>query len=230
MPDVPSAPADSRVPLYIFLDEGGDLNFSATGSKYFTLTSVACVRPFPVDGDLTSLRFDLIEEGTELECFHACEDRQAVRDRVFGLIATRCKDLRVDSVVVEKRKTGPALQEHDQFYPRMMGYLLKYVYNAIEPSAVSEVIVITDAIPIASKRKVISKAVKETLAKMLPSTIKHRIMHHQSKSCSGLQVADYFNWAVFRKWERSDPRSLLIVRSSVRSQFDIFRNGIRHYY
>ncbi len=32
--------------LYIYLDEGGNFDFSANGTKYFTLTSVTTVRPF----------------------------------------------------------------------------------------------------------------------------------------------------------------------------------------
>jgi hypothetical protein len=74
------------------------------------------------------------------------------------------------------------------------------------------------------------KAVKETLTEMLPDQMKYRVLHHASKSSFGLQVADYCNWAIFRKWERGDTRSYDLIRSRVKSEFEIFRTGTRKYY
>jgi hypothetical protein len=111
---------------YIFLDEGGDLTFDPNGSKYFTLTGVLMKRPFTLEPALTELRFDLIEEGLELEEFHATEDRQATRNRVFATISDHLQSLRAHSVVVEKRKTHPKVQQVERFYPEMLGHLLRY--------------------------------------------------------------------------------------------------------
>jgi hypothetical protein len=57
----------------------------------------------------------------------------------------------------------------------------------------------------------------------LRGSVRFRILHHDSKSCCSLQVADYFNWAVYRRWDRGDDRSLNLVKRAVKSQFDIFR-------
>jgi len=72
--------------LYIFLDEGGNFDFSPTGTKYFTLTCISKTRPFQIAPALDSLKYDLIETGLDIEYFHAAEDRQAVRDKVFAAI------------------------------------------------------------------------------------------------------------------------------------------------
>ena len=45
----------------------------------------------------------LIDLGTNLEYFHAAEDRQAVRNEVFEIIHN-LDNIRADSVVVEKQK------------------------------------------------------------------------------------------------------------------------------
>jgi hypothetical protein len=217
--------APAPKPAYLFLDEGGGLNFSRTGTKYFTLTSVMMFRPFPIDAALAELRFDFLERGLDIEYFHAAEDRQATRDKVFAVIESALDSFRVDSVVVEKRKTGPALRVDRRFYPEMMGYLLRYVISKTELSRVSQIIAITDRIPINRKRQAIEKAVKTVLANMLPVAVRYRVLHHASKSCAGLQIADYFNWAIFRAWERADHRSLSMIRGAVRSQFDIFATG-----
>jgi hypothetical protein len=220
----------ARKHLYIFLDEGGDLDFSPSGSKYFTLTSVAKARPFRIAPRLDALKYDLIEHGLEIEHFHATNDRQAVRDRVFDIIAAELPSLRIDSLIVEKSKTGPALRDVLQFYPRMLGYLLRYLVEHHPLEGVDEVVVITDSIPVQRKRKAFEKAVKMTLKDMLPNSVRFRAMHHASKSTFGLQVADYCNWAIFRKWERGDARSYEVIKSRVASEFDIFRGGTTYYY
>lgn len=217
-------------PVYIFLDEGGNFDFSQKGTKYFTITSVLKTRPFKTFSDLTSLRYDLIESGLDIEHFHASEDRQAVRDRVFEILGNDLDRFMVDSVIAEKRKTGPALQERSEFYSRMLGYLLRYVIERIDFKTVSKIIVITDSLPIAKRRVSFEKTVKKTLKSMLPKNIPYVIMHHNSKSASGLQMADYFNWAIFRKWERGDSRSFDIIKDAVRSEFEIFRTGEKNYY
>jgi hypothetical protein len=229
-PEQPLSAFPSSRPLYVFLDEGGDLNFSPTGTRFFTLTSVLVQRPFPVDSAMTDLRFDLIEAGLDIEYFHASEDRQPTRDKVFAIIQAALGLFRVDSVIVEKRKTGPSLQADNRFYPMMMGYLLRYVVNHTDMAQTSEVIAITDRIPVNRKRQAVEKAVKTTLAEMLPQGVRYRVLHHDSKSAISLQVVDYFNWAIFRAWERGDRRSLDIVRSAVRSQLDIFQGGPMPWY
>lgn len=216
--------------LYIFLDEAGNFDFSPSGTKYFVITSLTKRRPFEAYKELTELKYDLIEFGINLEYFHATEDKQPTRNRVFDIIASHLKEVRLDSLIVEKRKTGPALREEVRFYPEMLGYLLKYVLNGENLTNLQETIIITDRIPIQRKRDAIEKAVKKTLIASLPQNIPYRILHHESKSNLDLQITDYCNWAIYRKWDRQDLRSYQKIASAVRSEFDIFGGGIKHYY
>lgn len=216
--------------LYIFLDEGGDFNFSPTGSRFFTITSIAKVRPFNVSKALHSLKFDLLEDGVDIEHFHASEDKQKTRDKVFEIIKNNLEDQVIDSIIVEKCKTGPALQVAVKFYPRMIGYLLKYVLERADMTRISDVIIVTDSIPLQKKRKAIEKAIKLTLRAELPRSVVFRVLHHASKSCFGLQIADYCNWAIYRKWQRADTRSYDLIKHGIRSEFDIFMSGTTRYY
>jgi hypothetical protein len=211
--------------LYVFMDEGGNLDFSPSGTRYFTVSSVACVRPFGWRSRLAELKYELIEGGMNIECFHASEDKQVVRDRVFAIISDELRSFRVDSLVVEKRKTGTVLQPVERFYPMMLGYLLRHVINSIRAGAYSEVIVLTDALPLERKRNAVEKAIKETLAGMLPGVMRYRVLHHASKSNIELQVADYCNWAIYRKWTNGDVRSYDIIKDAIRSEFDVSETG-----
>ena len=214
---------------YVFLDEAGDLGFNNNGSRYFVLTAISMKRPFPVVDALDTYKHNCLEafeHRLDQEFFHCTDDNRYVRKRVFDLIVTELHGIRIDCLVVEKRKTGPALREDKRFYPKMLGYLLKYVL----PQVGEKVIIITDRIPVKKKRQAIEKGVKRTLAEMLPPEAKYRILHHESRSHLGLQVADYCCWAVFRKWERDDAAYYDRIKEAIKSNFDIFRTGTTHYY
>jgi len=182
---------------------------------------------------LDTYKYDLVEHRIkpriEMEYFHCADDNRYVRDRIFSMLAASVPSGSVDSVIVEKSKTGPALQPPEKFYPQMLGYLLRYAIDRAV-KGIGEVVVITDSIPVAKKRRAIEKAVKTILAKMLLAGTPYRVMHHSSRAHYGLQIADYFNWAIYRKWEHRDGTSYKIIKSQVRSEFEIFKSGTRHYY
>ena len=221
---------NSKSRLYVFLDEAGDFNFSAPGTRYFMLTSVTSVRPFGWDASLLNLKYNLLEQGGNIEYFHASEDRQIIRDQVFSVAVSHLSEFTLDCLIVEKRKTAPKLRVEEKFYPGMLGYLLQYVLKARNLQEYAEVIVITDSLPIKRKREAVEKGIKQTLSDKLPAGTRYKILHHSSKSCMGLQIADYCNWAVFRKWERGDLRSYGLIKSAIRSEFDIFKNGTQYFY
>jgi len=216
--------------LYIFLDEAGNLDFSPTGTKYFLLGALTKERPFHAYKELTELKYDLAELGLDLEYFHAAEDNQATRNRVFDIVRGNLGGVRVDALVVEKCKTGPAMRAEEQFYPRMLGCLLDYILKQHDLSLYREVIVFTDTLPVQKRRTALEKAVKTTLAAVLPSTARYRLLHHASKSNLDLQIADYCTWAIYRKWNSGDARSYQHIQSAVTSEFDIFRTSTTRYY
>lgn len=216
--------------LYVFLDEAGNFDFSRNGTRFFIIGCISKTRPFQAFNELIELKYDLVEKGVDLEYFHAAEDQQATRNEVFEIIQRNLMDVRYDAIVVEKRKTGPALQKPEKFYPRMLGYLLKHVLDQHEIDHFEEVIVFTDKIPVQKKKKSIEKGVKEILARMLPGSVRYRIYHHESKSNQDLQIADYFNWAIYRKWDREDERSYKLISRAVASEFEIFQTGRTYYY
>ncbi len=216
--------------LYIFLDEGGNLDFSNKGSKYFILTCVSKKRPFTISPQLDNDKYDLLEYGLNFEYFHCAEDNTHVRKKVFSRVIGGLSGIEIDALIVEKRKTGPSLREDKQFYPRMLGYLLKHVVKKVQFNSTKEIIVITDSIPVQKKKKAIEKSIKQTLSEMLPDDCRYRVMHHASKSSYSLQIADYCNWALFRKWERGDTEYYDKILPAIRSEYNIFKNGACIYY
>ena len=215
---------------YVFLDESGNLDFSPKGSRYYLLTSVSMRRPFSVYGPLDAYKHDCIEYGLDNEFFHCAHDNSHVRRAVFDRIAECLGDMRIDILVVEKRKTLPALREDRRFYPQMLGYLLKYLLPKELSAGDDKMVVITDKLPVTRKRRAVEKGLRPTIARMLPRDMEYRVLHHESRSHYGLQVADYCSWAAFRKWERGETALFDRIRTAVRSEFEIFRTGAAFYY
>ena len=213
---------------YIFLDEGGNFDFSPTGTPYFTLTSLSMTRPFPIRDPWDDYRHELLEYGRDVEFFHCADDNRYLRDRLFQVLESCTENFRIDSLIVEKAKAGPALRSDDRFYPEMLGYLLRHVLT--NWSGFDEVIVITDSIPHQKKRKAIEQAIKHTLKKMLPASVSYRVLHQASRAHYGLQAADYCNWAIYRKWDSGDEMYYAKIKGAIKSEFDIFQTGCRRYY
>lgn len=217
-------------PLYIFLDESGNRDFSPNGTRYFLFSGIVKERPFHAYKALSELRYDLIEDGKELHRFHATEDEQEVRNKVFRIIQSHLEGVAIEALVVEKRKTHPKLQAENRFYPEMLGYFLRHILGSRSLTQNSEVIIFTDKLPAGRQKKEFEKTVRQTLAKMLPTEVKYRVFHHESQSNFDLQIADYCNWAIYRKWDRNDRRPYNLIRSAIRKEFDIFERGTKYYY
>ena len=223
-------PEQGRRTIYAFLDESGDLTFSRKGSKHFVITCVTMTRPFPLYAELEGLKYDLIERGEYSDSFHCSHDKRFIRHEVFNLIASRLEDFRIDALVVDKPKAAPALTTPRRFYPRMLGLLLRHVVRREATDTTEGAVVITDTIPIREKRASVEKAVKSTLAGMLPATHKYQLRHHSSRSHVGLQVADYCSWAIFKKYEAAETTYYDRIRASIMSEFPVFARGRTEYY
>lgn len=220
--------------LYIFLDESGDFNFSPTGTKYFTLTTISAERNWDdLYLKLSNKIYDLIEFGKSIQYFHCSEDNIHVRKSVFEIIENHLAEnsLRIDSIIIEKRKTGYGLQNEKEFYVRMIGYLLGYIFNNSLINDYEHIIVITDNIPINRKRNAVEKAIKSILKEKLNSrNKKFGICHNNSCSHFMLQVVDYCNWAIFKKYESNNVEYYNKIAPFIKSEFDIFANGTNFYY
>lgn len=215
--------------VYIFLDEGGNLDFSKTGTKYFTLSSITLKRPFETHVQLDIYKYDLIDYGIDIEYFHCSEDNSYIKGKIFSMIEN-LKDIKIDSVIVEKSKTILSLQEIDKFYPKMLGYLLKHVLKLNHQENIKEFVIITDSIPVKRKKEVIRKTIQKVLKEVIHKNIKYRIYHHRSMSHYNLQIVDYCNWAIFKKWESNNNIFYDKIKKLIKSEFDIFEVGNKRYY
>ncbi len=221
----------SKKTLYLFIDEAGNFDFSPGGTRYFILTCLIEERPFPSYDSLRTLRYDLLEDGMNIEYFHCAEDRQAVRNQVFSIIQDNLGHVDLCSMVVQKNKANPSLREESRFYTKVFRMLMNWVIEKhVHGKGYERVILFTDVMPVAKKHKAMEKGVKMELAALLREGVEYRIYHHQSKSNLNLQVVDYCNWAIYRKWAKGDLRSYDVIKRSIDAEWDVFRDGKTEYY
>lgn len=196
------------------------------GTTTWVLTSLITEDVHSGVTELYDLNQKLIDLGTNLEYFHAAEDRQAVRDEVFAIIKT-LSNIKVDSLIVEKRKTAPAIRPLNRFYPEMADHLLQYPFDprGINIRQYDKVIFFFDRAT-AQKRQqqALIAGIKRYLASHLKG-IPYEICMHSSASHHYLQIVDYLSWAFYVRWERGEIRPYNEISHLVRSEFPIFQYG-----
>lgn len=212
---------------YFFLDESGNLDFSPSGTRFYVLTCLSTDYIDELNQPLYALKHDLLNQGYDIEYFHATEDKQNVRNKVFSVLSS-VGNYYVDSLIIEKPKTYPSLQKVETFYPRMYQYLLRYVFKRANHN-IDHYVIITDEIPVEKKREAVNKGLKTTVKTILGKR-RFSVLHHASKSHFYLQITDYCSWAIYRKWQHNDLRSYRHIEKKVLSEFDIFGSGTKLYY
>jgi hypothetical protein len=219
--------------VHVFGDEAGDLVFKPAGngvSRNFIIGTVA-MEDCSIAEDLTALRRELAWDGLHLDQFHATEDKQRVRDRVFEIIAHH--DVRFHATSFEKRKARPYTYSDPLYFYKLAWYLhFKHVAPEIADEK-DELLVVASSLQIKRKRKTtkaaIHQAVTEVVNQVSPTISCHcAFSPAQSDPC--LQVADYMTWAIQRKRELDDSRSYDLIQHQIESDYDFFKWGAKTYF
>jgi len=217
--------------LYVFIDVSGNYDFSSKGTKFIVLTSILCSDICLGVIDLHKLKHELIDDGLDIAYFHAAEDRQTVRNRVFDIICS-LGHIRIDSVIVDKKKTHPNLRPLSKFYPEMVEQLLKYPFNpkGLDIKQYDKLSIFVDSeSPRSKERDTLVRAVKVALQPYL-GNMPYSICMHPSSTHPYLQITDYCSWAIYKKWNDDDYRSYKRIMAFIKSEFDIFEQGALTWY
>ena len=201
--------------LYIFVDEAGDLDFTPKGSKHYMFSFLIKQRPFKLHEKISSYRYALLERNLDtqnantldIEAFHACEDNRYIRDGMFELISAFDKEaIKVYSYILEKPKVMPdKIKQKDRFYADNLTFAIQKLLDKIRID--KNFIIITDRLPVQQQKNRQIKAIKGGISKYIKgkgTNLRYAIFHHSSASSANLQIVDYINWAIFRKYERGD--------------------------
>jgi Protein of unknown function (DUF3800) len=214
------------MPVFAFLDESGDYRFCAEASKFIVFAAVIVSNPLLLTSEFSGLQYDLLCEGHCIERFHASEDKQFVRDRVFQLLQ-REQSYRIHAIIVRKNRANPSLYKYGVYtvaYKAMLSYLTK----TVKPDRLH---IVVDTIPDKKQQKVLATTLRNRAAEIIePLGIGYTIDHHNSTGHALLQASDYCAWAIYKKWHEADERSYQLIRDKIGNEFDIYRGGDIEYY
>ncbi len=112
----------------------------------------------------------------------------------------------------------------------MLGYFMRRLVAAEKEAGTKNVVAITDSIPNKKKRNSIEKEIKGAVGRRQLPGIQYGLIHHESRSHFGLQIADYCCWAIQRKWKKGQLGWYHSIKPAIRHEFDVFQHGTEYYY
>jgi len=150
------------------------------------------------------------------------------------------KNIKIDSVIVQKNKTNPSLyvstkkkkpKKGEKLYTIALRALLQYIFRRYSISAkVDQVVIVLSSIFDVNKRELIKKTIKIYLKQIFIKPF--YLYFHESRSDKNTQIADYCCWAVYRKWTDGEirPYNAINKGNKIKSEFYIFKTGQTIYY
>ena len=217
--------------LFLFADEAGCFNFSKNprASKYYIVCTITCTSCAELGANLLTLRRDLIWEKAPIrEYFHASEDKQVVRDRVFALLQK--ENFQIQATIIEKSKAMPKIRPtNERFYQYGWYYHMQYAAPKFIGNN-SEFHITTASVGTHKGQVAFSNAVNDVTQQTIKGNRVWRTNFCRSVADPCLQAVDYCTWAIQKKWETGDTRSFDLIKDKMLHEADMFANGTKHYY
>ena len=191
------------------------------------MAGVAALAPLDSAAEMQALRYQLLAEGVDVSGFHAAEDRQFIRDRVFRAFES-IESVKAHAIYGDKHRAAPRLQSDSQIHALFGRALIRYFLRVFDASDYRRVVVVFDQALTKKKQGDFHGVIKPEL-KALGKPF-HVYFQKMVTDMNG-QIADYVAWSKFVQLERNELRPWKSLASTLRpSDFNIFRSGTTLYY
>ena len=185
--------------IFLYIDESGNYDFSNNGTEWFIISGVVLRRPFNAALSLLAFKYDCLENGIEVDRFHASEDTDFVRSEVYSRIALHGTNCHAYGAKVRKSLIPEEMRNPAKIYALAFSWLIREISRKENLENVAKVIVITDRLSNETKRKDIEKPLKACMKRHFQERgISYTLLHRRSESDQNLQIADYVCWAIQR--------------------------------
>lgn len=191
-------------PIYVFIDESGNFDFSPRGTGHFVMAAVIAGEPVASSGALQRLKYELLAEGVDLPHFHGSEDRQFVRDRV--LEAINClSGIEARVFFIDKRRAGSTVHDPVGTYSLFGRAIAQSLLDGPPDEEGGQVVVVFDKALTHKHENAFLAEIKPALAAV---SRPYRIYFQSVKFDFTAQIADYVAWATYVSLERNEHRPL----------------------
>lgn len=200
-------------PLFIYVDESGNFDFSSFGTKHFVLSLFVTSSPLESVKSLSSLKYELLSKGINIANFHASDDRQWIRDRVFAEIA-KLSDVAAHTFWIRKGEDDAPSLNAVELYELFGIEIANSAAAEISKQDPSSLAIVFDKALKHREEQAFLSRVKVIFSKM--NRPFHIYFHNVSKDFNG-QIADYIAWSHFVALERNELRPLKALPSNLSS-------------
>lgn len=213
------------------MDESGNLDFSAKGTRYFVLAAITSMVPLELSKKMQSLKYRLLagaQGGSDFEYFHASEDSQKTRNSVFDVIASMKLDMEINYMYTDKR----LVSTHNQgvgFYKLLGSTMVKYLLSKYSNvNQFDKIVIIFDKVLSRKEQDIFMKEIKPKLKEI---GVSFAIYFHKTISDFNAQIADYCAWAKYVSLERGEMRPMKELNEFPIQSFNItdVDSGVIHF-
>lgn len=187
--------------LFIFVDESGNFDFTAKGTKHFIVTYLITSDPSTNEAIFSNLKYMLLSQGVDVSEFHASENKQNIRNIVFEHInkMTGCYAI---TFWCEKSNLDDALREPVALYRLFFANFMDALYSSNFSRLFKLVVIFDRALPV-KKEKLLLGIIRSELKRM---AFENYVYFHNANRDFLSQVADYIAWSHYVGIERGELR------------------------
>lgn len=213
-------------PIFVFIDEAGDFNFSKSGSGHYVMAAFVTTDPHSVSAAFDELKYEYLAKGYTTQVpFHANENSTGTKKRVVKLIKNLRASYWLHLVYADKHYAHPSKHNPESFYGLMGGAIASYLLTILH-TQFSPVSFVFDTALQGKQREAFVSSVTEKL----DSAGREFNIHFQSiKEDGNGIVADFYAWSFLRQLE-NESSSWFGQLPSKGDPFNIFRNGHTKYW
>jgi hypothetical protein len=188
--------------LFVFLDESGNFDFSLSGTKHLVFTAVISTNPIQSASRILDLKYQLLQEGLGIGTFHASEDRQLIRDRVFSAIA-EIREMTAHTFWIDKRSISGQVVEKSELFSAFSIELFNVINQVRGVDSYDRLVFVFDKF-LLNKEELAFRSIVTPKFSLLEKPFE--IYFHNVYRDPNGQIADYIAWAHFVSLERLENR------------------------
>ena len=197
--------------LFIFVDESGNFDFSLNGTKNLVFTAVMGTNPIQSASHMLDLKYQLLQEGLGIGTFHASEDRQLVRDRVFRSIS-EIREINAHTFWIDKRSVTGRVIEKAELFSAFSIQLFDVIQKVRGVDSYNRLVFVFDKF-LLNKEELAFRSIVTPKFSLLKKPFE--IYFHNVYRDPNGQIADYIAWAQFVSLERLENRPKRTLPESV---------------
>ena len=198
--------------LWVYVDESGNFDFSASGTKHFVMSAFLTTEPLQTAEKIGRLKYSLLSQGVNVSNFHASEDSQRVRDQVFDHIVG-LKKVSAYTFWLKKDYLPVELKTTSTIYELLGLELARATVREANSRNATSVVMVFDK-TLSNREEQAFRSKSKAIFTRLEYPF-HIYFHNVSKDFNG-QIADYVAWANYVKLERDEQRPFDVLPTKLR--------------